>query len=143
MALFGERSSGERGVTLVELVCATAIVLVLALAATGWWLWRRNAQAHWARTVAAPEVQRLGESGEFSAALGRPISYIGVTIEQAEAAMKSRGMPDWLVTHLVSMAKAGNDGAFSHELTQPIRDIVGREPYTTRQFIEAYKGAFS
>lgn len=82
-------------------------------------------------------------AAEFSEVLGKPVAYIGVTIEQAKAAMESRGMPDWLVTHLVSMARAGNDGAFSHELTQPIRDIVGREPLTTRQFIESYKGAFS
>ena len=46
-----------------------AIVLVLALAATGWWLWNRNARAQWARTIAAPEVYRLGGSGEYSEAL--------------------------------------------------------------------------
>ena len=38
---------------------------------------------------------------------------------------------------------AGNKGAFSKENTQPIRDIVGRAPYTTRQFVEAYKSAFA
>lgn len=78
----------------------------------------------------------------FSEVLGKTVTYVAVTIEQAEAAMKSRGMPDWLVAHLVSIARAGNNGAFSNENTQPIRDIVGREPITTRQFVEAYKGAF-
>ena len=46
-----------------------AMVLVLAFAATGWWLWNRNARAQWARTIAAPEVYRLRSSGEYSEAL--------------------------------------------------------------------------
>jgi hypothetical protein len=57
--------------------------------------------------------------------------------------MKSRNMPDWLVAHLVSIARAGGKGAFSHENTQPIRDIVGRAPITTKQFAQDFKGAFS
>jgi uncharacterized protein YbjT (DUF2867 family) len=79
---------------------------------------------------------------DFSAVLGKPVTYVGVTIEQSEAAMKARNMPDWLVAHLVAIARAGNKGAFSTERTKPIRDIVGRAPLTTRQFVETYKGAF-
>jgi hypothetical protein len=51
-------------------------------------------------------------------------------------------MPDWLAAHLIAMARAGRDGAFSREDTQPIRDIVGRAPITTRQFVEDHKAAF-
>ena len=84
--------------------------------------------------------------GEFAKvigeAIGKPINYVEVTLDQAEAAMKSRNMPDWLVAHLVSIARAGGKGAFSKENTQPIRDIVGREPITTRQFVQDYKAAF-
>ena len=32
--------------------------------------------------------------------------------------MKARNMPDWLVAHLVSIARAGGKGAFSKENTQ-------------------------
>ncbi len=79
----------------------------------------------------------------FSDVLGRPITYVAVSLEAAEQAMKGRKMPDWLVTHMISIARAGGKGAFSNENTQPIRDIVGRAPLTTRQFVEAYKGVFS
>ena len=75
--------------------------------------------------------------------IGKPITYVEVTLEQAEAAMKSRNMPDWLVAHLVAIARAGGKGAFSKENTQPIRDIVGRAPITTRQFAQDFKAAFS
>jgi len=85
--------------------------------------------------------------GEFAnvigEVIGKPITYVGVTLEQAEAAMKARNMPDWLVTHLIAIARAGGKGAFSKENTQPIRDIVGRAPITTRQFVQDYKAAFS
>ena len=75
--------------------------------------------------------------------LGKPITYVALTLEQAEQGMKARGMPDWLVTHLLAISRAGANGAFSKENTQPIRDIVGRAPITTRQFVQDYKGAFS
>ena len=85
--------------------------------------------------------------GEFanviSEVLGKPITYVALTLEQAEQGMKARGMPDWLVTHLIAISRAGVNGAFSKENTQPIRDIVGRAPITTRQFVQDYKGAFS
>ena len=79
----------------------------------------------------------------MSEVLGKPVTYIGASLEAAEAGMKSRNMPDWLVAHLVSIARAGGKGAFSHENTQPIRDIVGRAPITTKQFVQDFKGAFS
>lgn len=79
----------------------------------------------------------------FSLLLGRKIAYVPVTVEQNEAAMKARNMPDWLVTHLVTIAKIGNAGGFSNENTKPIEDIVKRPPLTTRQFVETYKAAFA
>jgi uncharacterized protein YbjT (DUF2867 family) len=79
----------------------------------------------------------------FSEVLGRPITYVAATIEQAEQGMRSRNMPDWLVMHLVAVARAGEKGAFSAEMTQPIKDIVGRAPLTTKQFVEAHKSMFA
>jgi NAD(P)H dehydrogenase (quinone) len=79
----------------------------------------------------------------FSQVLGRKITHVGVTLEQAEQAMKARNMPDWLVTHLVAIAKLGASGAFSTENTGPITEIVKRAPLTTRQFVEDHKSLFA
>ena len=79
----------------------------------------------------------------FSQVLGRPIAYVPITVEQNEAALKSRNMPDWLVTHLVTIAKLGNAGGFSNENTKPIEDIVKRPPLTTRQFVQDHKALFA
>jgi NAD(P)H dehydrogenase (quinone) len=82
-------------------------------------------------------------AGVFSEVLGKPVTYIGVSLEQAEQGMKARGMPDWLVAHMVAMGRAGANGAFSNENTQPIPDIVGRPPLTIREFVEVHKAAFT
>lgn len=100
--------------------------------------------AHAGKTYAfTGTTTNYGEFAEvFSQVLGKKISYIAATLEQAEQAMRGRGMPDWLVGHLIAIARAGAKGAFSSENTQPIKDIVKRAPLTTRQYVEAYKGAF-
>jgi uncharacterized protein YbjT (DUF2867 family) len=79
----------------------------------------------------------------FSEVLGKPVVYVAVSLEQAAQAMKGRNMPDWLIAHLTAMARAGGSGAFAQENTQPIRDIVGRAPITTRQFVQDHRAAFS
>jgi len=82
-------------------------------------------------------------SNVIAEVLDKPISYEAITLEQAEQGMKARGLPDWLAAHFIAMARAGAAGAFSKENTQPVRDIVGRAPITTRQFVQDYKAAFS
>lgn len=79
----------------------------------------------------------------FSEVLGKPITYVSVTPEQAAAALKARGLPDWLIGHQLAIAKIAAAGGFSTENAQPIRDIVGREPISTKQFVEDHKAMFS
>jgi uncharacterized protein YbjT (DUF2867 family) len=100
----------------------------------------KHAGKVYAFTGAATTYGELADA--ISEALGKPITYTALTLEQAEQGMKARGMPDWLVAHLLAMAKAGAGGAFSKENTQPIRDIVGRAPITIRQFVQDYRNAF-
>jgi uncharacterized protein YbjT (DUF2867 family) len=89
---------------------------------------------------------KLTSYGEFaevlSQVLGRPIAYVGITPEQAEQGMKSRGMPDWLVAHLVTIAKLGAAGGFSTENTTLIDDLIKRPPITTKKFVEDHKALF-
>ena len=79
----------------------------------------------------------------FSEVLGKPVVYVGAPLEAAEQSMKARGMQDWLVGHMLAIAKVGANGGFSTEKTQPIRDIVGRAPITIRQFVENYNVSFT
>jgi uncharacterized protein YbjT (DUF2867 family) len=79
----------------------------------------------------------------FSEVLGRTITYVAATLEQAEQGMRARNMPDWLINHLLTISRVAEKGAFSTENTQPIRDIVGRPPLTLRQFVQDHKAAFA
>ena len=79
----------------------------------------------------------------FSQVLGKPITYVEATLEQTEQALRARGTPDWLVAHLLSIARITSKGGFSTENTEPIRTIVKRAPITTRQFVEDHKSVFS
>ena len=81
-------------------------------------------------------------AGAFSQVLGRTITYVEATLEQAEQGLKARGLPDWLVTHQLAIAKLAAKGAFSTENTQPIHNIVKRAPLTTRQFVEDHRSLF-
>jgi NAD(P)H dehydrogenase (quinone) len=79
----------------------------------------------------------------FSEVLGKPVNYIPVTLEQNEQAVKSRGLPEWLTTHMLVVGKGTATGGFSNENTKPIRDIVGREPIGIKKFVEDFKSLFS
>lgn len=79
----------------------------------------------------------------LSQVLGRKITYVGVSFEQAAQAMTARGMPDWLVTHLISIAKLGAAGAFATENTRSVVEIAKRPPFTARQFVEDHKNVFA
>ena len=80
---------------------------------------------------------------DFSVVLGKTITYIAASYEAAEKAMKARGLPDWLINHQLVIAKLAAKGGFSTEHTKPIKEILGREPITTKQFVQDHKAAFS
>jgi uncharacterized protein YbjT (DUF2867 family) len=105
----------------------------------------RDPAKHAGKTYAFTGVRSTFEefAKVFSEVLGKPVTYIGASLDDAAQGMKARGMPDWLVGHMVAMGRAGANGAFSNENTAPIRDIVGRPPLTLRDFVEAHKAAFS
>lgn len=80
---------------------------------------------------------------DFSAVLGRPVTYIAASPEATRAALTARGLPEWLIDHQLSIASIAAGGGFSTENAGPIRKILGREPISTRQFVEDHKAAFS
>jgi pimeloyl-ACP methyl ester carboxylesterase len=49
-------------------VLAAILTLVVAIAASGWWLWKKSADERWARNVALPEVRRLASEEKFATA---------------------------------------------------------------------------
>jgi NAD(P)H dehydrogenase (quinone) len=56
--------------------------------------------------------------------------------------MNGRNMPEGLIGHMLAIARGGAEGAFTAEHTTPDREVVGRAPITTRQFVQDHKGVF-
>ena len=104
----------------------------------------RDAAAHAGKTYEYTGAR--SSFGEFAAAfsdvLERPVTYVQISLEQAEQTMKSRGMPDWLIAHQIAIARIAGAGGFSTENVQPFVEIVGRPPATLKQFIQDHKAAF-
>ncbi len=49
-------------------VMATSLLLIVAIAAAGWRWWVVTSRARWARTIAAPEAERLLKHGDYAEA---------------------------------------------------------------------------
>ena len=60
----------------------------------------------------------------------------------AKSLLKTHSLADWLITHL-AVARASANRALAEEVTQPIRDILGRVPLTSKQFVQDHKAAFA
>jgi uncharacterized protein YbjT (DUF2867 family) len=105
----------------------------------------RDAAKYAGKTIeySGPASTYAAFAKDFSAVLGKTVNYIEVTFEQAEAALKARGLPEWLINHQLVIARLAAKGGFSTAHPQPIRDILGREPISTRKFVEDHKAAFS
>jgi hypothetical protein len=79
----------------------------------------------------------------FSQVLGRKITYVAVTVEQAAQAMKARGMPDWLITHQLTAADVAATGGLSTRGLSQSGILYIAHRFTTKQFVEDHKGVFS
>jgi uncharacterized protein YbjT (DUF2867 family) len=105
----------------------------------------RDPASHAGKTYEYTGVRSsFGEfASTFSEVLGRPITYVQISFDQAEQNMRSRGMPDWLISHQIAIARIAAEGGFSTENVQPFAEIVGRRPVAIRQFVEDHKAAFA
>jgi len=77
----------------------------------------------------------------LSKELGKPVSYVAVPMEGAVAAMKERGMPDWLVAHQAGIMGLFADGKLA-QTNDNIAKIAGHPARTVEQFVHDYAGAF-
>jgi uncharacterized protein YbjT (DUF2867 family) len=105
----------------------------------------RDAEKYNGKTIeyTGPQSTYAQFAKDFSEVLGKAVNYIGVTYDQAQQALKARGLPDWLIGHQLTIARLAEKRGFSGENTQPIKDILGRDPITTKKFVEDHKAAFS
>ena len=78
----------------------------------------------------------------LSNALGRRITYVNITEEDARKAMKKMGMEDWLIDALMELYSVIRFG-YSSKTTPAVEQITGRRPISLEQFVRDYANFFN
>lgn len=76
-------------------------------------------------------------AADFSAALGRPITYVDVPLRQwIDEDLAPLGLPEHLQNHLATMARLHREGRYDR-LTHDVETVTGRVPTSVRDFVAA------
>ena len=78
----------------------------------------------------------------LSNVLGRRISYVNVTEEDARNAMKKMEMEDWLIDALLELYSVIRSG-YASQSTTVVEQITGRKPISLEQFARDYATFFN
>ncbi len=128
-------------------VMVPALVVILAMAAGGW-QWRANAsRVHWARTIAAPEIQRLSDHGDYTEAFLLARQALAVVPDDPH--VKQLWLDASIPSVLVTTDPVGADVTFAAYRTPTTwvsarQDAAHRRPLSTRSHPGAdHQGRFS
>ena len=93
--------------------------------------------------ITGNEAISYSQSAEIlSNILGRRISYVNVSEEDARKAMKNTGMEDWLVDALLEIYNIIRSG-YASQTTAIIEQITRRKPISFEQFVRDYASFFN
>jgi uncharacterized protein YbjT (DUF2867 family) len=103
---------------------------------------KSNIHSKKAYTITGPESISYGEAaGILSEYIGRKISYVNITEDNARKLIKDMGMNDWHTNILLELLKLSRDGYLSN-LSSAVEDVTGRKPIPFSQFAKDYALAF-
>jgi uncharacterized protein YbjT (DUF2867 family) len=103
---------------------------------------KSNTHSQKAYTITGPESISYGEAaGILSEYIGRRISYVNITEDDAGKLIKAMGMNDWHTNILLELLKLSRDGYLSN-ISSAVEDVTGRKPIPFSQFAEDHALAF-
>jgi uncharacterized protein YbjT (DUF2867 family) len=84
-----------------------------------------------------------GLAADYAEALGRPVTYVDVPLEQwREQELRPRGLPEHVSGHLLTMAKLHAEGRYDR-LTHDVEAILGRPATSARDFVARLAASFA
>ena len=115
-------------------------------------MWRQSPRPSWQIRAAhlgkvyeltGPRSQDMqGMAAEYSAALGRTVTYVDVPLEAwRDQELRRRHLPDHLIVHLVTMARLHAANRYDR-LTHDVEAITGRPATSVRDFVARHAGLF-
>ncbi len=82
-------------------------------------------------------------AAEYSEAMGRTITYVDVPFDEwRDRELRSRGLPDHVFDHLLTMAKLHADNRYDR-LTDDFEAITGRPATSIRDYVTSHPEVFS
>ena len=91
-------------------------------------------------TISGPEAISYGDAaGILSEYIGRDISYVSISEDDARKAILGMGMSDWHTNILLELLKLSRGGYLSR-ISQHVEEITGKKPIP---FSPALKMVFS
>lgn len=78
---------------------------------------------------------------ELGTVLGKPVSYVPVSLEAAREAMLGMGMPPWVVGMMVEYSRAYASG-WGDFTTRHVEDVTGEKPRSFASFAHDFRAAF-
>ncbi len=92
--------------------------------------------------ITGPETLSYYQAAEIlSNAIGKKISYVNVSDEEARAAMKETGMNDWLINTILELYNYFRKG-YASEVSSAVEEVTGKKQITFAQFAKDYAEAF-
>jgi NAD(P)H dehydrogenase (quinone) len=94
--------------------------------------------------LTGPKSQDMrGLAAEYSEALGRPVTYVDVPLEQwRDQELRPRGLPEHVYEHFLTMAKMHAANRYDR-LTQDVEAILGRPATSARDFVARHAKSFA
>jgi NAD(P)H dehydrogenase (quinone) len=99
----------------------------------------RDGQAY---EVASDEAYTLAEAAErLGKAIGREVTYIDETMDEAWAARRPSGEPDWVIEGWITTYVAIANGELA-EPTSTVKDLTGHDPHRLEAFLEQHPESY-
>src|SRR5262245_33026851 len=84
-----------------------------------------------------------GLAAEYAEALGRPVAYVDVPLEQwRDQELRPRGLPEHVSDHLLTMAKLHAANRYDR-LTHDVEAVLGRPATSARDFVARHAASFA
>ena len=99
----------------------------------------RDGQAY---EVAGGESYTLAEAAErLGKAIGREITYVDESMEEAWASRRPSGEPDWVIEGWITTYVAIANGELA-EPTRTVKDLTGHDPLRLEELLERYPDSY-
>jgi uncharacterized protein YbjT (DUF2867 family) len=92
--------------------------------------------------ITGPEALSYGEAAEIiSNELGKKITYVNISEDDARNAMRSMGMDKWFIDSMIELYDISRKG-YTAEVSPSVEQITGRKSRSFSQFVKGNIGSF-